>query len=355
MAAFGGYATAILKALGAPATPQNMLFLHAWAQAEGGGAKFNPFNTTQPAGDASNYNSVGVKNYTSPAEGVHETVATLLNGRYSPIVNLLRSGKATAQQLGSAVAQSPWGTGSGVLRVLGAGAVKVPSAGSSSGRTPGSEPGSGGSTPSPAANPVLQKLMGAILLSNQAPTKMSGAMAAGPQQSGLNPLTIAMVQQALAQGGAQKPLDSNWVGGAQPLGGGTKKSMVSGGAAGGFLPKGAVYKPGRADQGRDGQTRPGTPMIAPGDGIVVRVASDPHGFGPRYPIVHFTSGPYAGHTLYLGHTLATVRPGQKFTAGTVLSHTGTTPIGNAGVPGWFEVGFAPGGVPGKFGQDVPFT
>lgn len=52
---------------------------------------------------------------------------TLLNGHYSPIVNLLRSGKASPEQMATAVAHSPWGTGSGVLRVLGSGPVRVPS------------------------------------------------------------------------------------------------------------------------------------------------------------------------------------------------------------------------------------
>lgn len=124
--------------------------------------------------------------------------------------------------------------------------------------------------------------------------------------------------------------------------------------AGGFLPRGASYKPGRQDQGQDFQTDPGAPIVAPGNGIVLDVKSDPNGFGPAYPVVHFTSGPYAGKDVYIGHTIASVRPGQKFTTGTVLSHTGTHPIGNAGVPGWAEIGYAPNGLPGAFGQQVPF-
>jgi cell wall-associated NlpC family hydrolase len=121
MAAIGSGALAqLLRQLGAPATPGNMKFLAAWQRAEGGNASFNPFNTTQPSAGASNYNSVGVKNYPSLTTGLQATARTLLNGKYGPIVAGLRSGKATPAQLATAVAMSPWGTGSGVLRVLNA-------------------------------------------------------------------------------------------------------------------------------------------------------------------------------------------------------------------------------------------
>lgn len=127
------------------------------------------------------------------------------------------------------------------------------------------------------------------------------------------------------------------------------------GSAGGFLPQGAPYTQQRKDQGRDGQTTPGGAILANGNGHVVRVASDPGGFGPSYPIIHFTSGPYAGRTIYFGHTLATVKPGQSVQAGQTISHTGFGHgVGNATVPGWFEIGFADSGNPGPMGQAVPF-
>lgn len=132
-----------------------------------------------------------------------------------------------------------------------------------------------------------------------------------------------------------------------------------GGVAGGFVPTPFKVAVGRADQGRDIQTSPGAPIIAPGAGYVVRIASDPGGggahFGPSYPIVHFTSGPYAGQTVYIGHTVAAVQPGQKFGAGAVLSHTGHGgPESGGAPPGWAEIGFAPGGTPGSMGQQPPF-
>lgn len=126
------------------------------------------------------------------------------------------------------------------------------------------------------------------------------------------------------------------------------------GLAGGFLPKGAVYKVGRKDQGRDFQTNPGGPIIAPGAGKVIAVKSDPSGFGPSYPVVRFTSGPYKGKTMYIGHTLSRLKPGQRFRQGQVISVTGTHGIGNATTPGWGEIGYAPGGNPGSFGQQTPF-
>ncbi len=129
--------------------------------------------------------------------------------------------------------------------------------------------------------------------------------------------------------------------------------------AGGFLPNGASFTMGRHDQGRDIQTAPNTPIIAPGEGYVVAVKSDPGGsgdhFGPAYPVVHFTSGPYAGQDVYIGHTVSALQPGQTFVAGQVLSRTQDSGPMNGGAPsGWAEIGFAPGGTPGPDGQPAPF-
>lgn len=130
--------------------------------------------------------------------------------------------------------------------------------------------------------------------------------------------------------------------------------LPGGGVAGGFLPSGATYKPGRADQGRDGQTAGGGPVVAPGNGRVVAIHSDPGGFGPDYPIVKFTSGPYRGRIIYIGHTHTALRAGATFSKDQILSYTGKMPVGNASVPGWFEIGFADNGSPGPYGQATPF-
>ena len=111
----------ILHAVGAPVTPANLTFLNAWARAEGGSASNNPFNTTQTGfGATGNYNSVGVKNYATPQGGIQATVNTLQNGRYGNILGALRQG-SNAMAAAQALANSPWGTGSLVERILGGG------------------------------------------------------------------------------------------------------------------------------------------------------------------------------------------------------------------------------------------
>lgn len=115
-----GWQQTLLRRVGAPVTPENLRFLNAWAQAEGGSASNNPFNTTEPLPGATSYNSVGVRNYSTPQQGLDATVRTLTGsiGNYGPILSALRSG-TSAQAAAQAVAGSQWGTGSGVLRVLG--------------------------------------------------------------------------------------------------------------------------------------------------------------------------------------------------------------------------------------------
>lgn len=117
MSTFPGWESQVLRAIGAPVTKGNVAFLDTWQRFEGGSANFNPLNTTQPAAGSSNYNSVGVKNYTSAQQGVAATAATLQNGRYNTVVSLLRtgnpsgsllSGKFDKTQVASEI--STWGT-----------------------------------------------------------------------------------------------------------------------------------------------------------------------------------------------------------------------------------------------------
>jgi len=118
----------ILAGVGVKNTPENLRFFDAWARAEGGAAANNPFNTTQGAPGATPYNSVGVRNYTSPQEGVDATVNTLTNGRYGNIIGALRAGDS-AMAAAKALAASPWGTGGLVEKILGgAGGAAAPAA-----------------------------------------------------------------------------------------------------------------------------------------------------------------------------------------------------------------------------------
>lgn len=111
------WASDLLGRLGMPVTSENVRAMTAWAQAEGTDAAFNPLATTQSQTGATSFNSVGVKNYTSYDNGIDATVQTLTNGRYGAILTALRSGNS-AEAVARAVADSPWGTGDGVLRVL---------------------------------------------------------------------------------------------------------------------------------------------------------------------------------------------------------------------------------------------
>ncbi len=108
------WAQALLGYLGLPRTSQNLTAITSWELAEGGNwfnsARYNPLDTTMPEPGATSMNSVGVKAYTSWAEGFTATVATLQNGLYGPILAALRKGD-DALAVAAAVAASPWGTG----------------------------------------------------------------------------------------------------------------------------------------------------------------------------------------------------------------------------------------------------
>jgi len=115
------FGRAVTQRMGSKWTPEKAKFFDAWAKAEGTVAEFNPFATTRRGYQGeTNFNSVGVKHYPSFQTGVQATYDTINNGRYDQLVNLLRRDDVTAEQLAVAVANSPWGTGTGVLRVLGA-------------------------------------------------------------------------------------------------------------------------------------------------------------------------------------------------------------------------------------------
>jgi len=111
-----GFGKALLERLGLPVTEANLEFLDAWQKAEGGSAD-NPFNTTQGAPGAVSINGVGVKRYTSIEEGIEATAKTLKNGHYGEILAALGAGD-NAHRTAVAVAHTPWGTGSGVARLV---------------------------------------------------------------------------------------------------------------------------------------------------------------------------------------------------------------------------------------------
>ena len=114
----GNFANDVLTGIGAPVTPENVRAIEAWMRAEGGASHNNPLNTTQGAAGASDFNSVGVKTYTSYEQGVQATIQTLLNGYYGNIIAALKQGN-NAMAVANAIADSPWGTGGLVKEILG--------------------------------------------------------------------------------------------------------------------------------------------------------------------------------------------------------------------------------------------
>lgn len=106
------------------------------------------------------------------------------------------------------------------------------------------------------------------------------------------------------------------------------------------IPKTAKVTWGKSDQGIDGVTNPGGPLVAMGDGEVT-ISHDPPGFGANYPVLHINGdGAY-----YYGHTAPAVASGTKVKKGQVIAHANTNGQGNASTPGAFEFGKWP---PGNF-------
>jgi hypothetical protein len=113
-----GWARDFLKAINMPITSENVRAITAWEQAEGTAAHFNPLATCQGgfAGET-NFNSVGVKNYASYQDGITANAHGIENGRYSNILAALKAGN-NAMAVAQAIANSPWGTGSLVEKIL---------------------------------------------------------------------------------------------------------------------------------------------------------------------------------------------------------------------------------------------
>lgn len=119
----GEFARALLPRIGAEVTTHNMRALMAWMQAEGDAGRFNPLNTTLPLPGATEFNSVGVKNYASFNDGVRATAETLNYGAsrdlygYRPIRSALIHNLPAWRTL-RAVEASAWGTGGLALLCL---------------------------------------------------------------------------------------------------------------------------------------------------------------------------------------------------------------------------------------------
>ncbi|MBA2714203.1 MAG: hypothetical protein H0U55_11720 [Rubrobacteraceae bacterium] len=117
------FAIHLLDAVGAPASKRNLYALVSWMQAEGSRARFNPLATTLPWPGATNFNSVGVKNYPALVDGIAATARTLNYGAdrdlygYEAIRSRMRRNFRPGRTL-RAVESSEWGTGGLALDCL---------------------------------------------------------------------------------------------------------------------------------------------------------------------------------------------------------------------------------------------
>jgi hypothetical protein len=110
MATRNEFFVALLRAINAPVTAENLIFLAAWSQAENTRAAYNPFATTQAWAGATNFNSVPVRNYATFEDGVAATARTIQNGRYNDIVQGLK-GNAGAENIARSASLNVWGSG----------------------------------------------------------------------------------------------------------------------------------------------------------------------------------------------------------------------------------------------------
>lgn len=116
----GPFNNAVTRGLGAEVTLHTRRALAAEQQTEGPGGINNPYNTTWPLPGSTCANSVCVRNYQTPQDGIKATILTLKqNGYgYAPIRKRLRI-NAPATAIVEGFGQSSWGTSlSLVLAVL---------------------------------------------------------------------------------------------------------------------------------------------------------------------------------------------------------------------------------------------
>lgn len=108
---YGEWAAAFLGEMKAPDCQNNLTVVVAWEVNEGTDAVFNPLATTYPMPGATKFNSVGVRNYVSLAQGLDATRLTIERGwssyGYGRIVTRLRN-CAPARRTARAIKRSEW-------------------------------------------------------------------------------------------------------------------------------------------------------------------------------------------------------------------------------------------------------
>jgi murein DD-endopeptidase MepM/ murein hydrolase activator NlpD len=350
----------LLGRIQAPVTPQNLRAVNAWTQAEGGGATNNPFNTTLSMPGATSYNSVGVRNYGSPQQGILATADTLLNtggGKtYAPLVAALRQG-SNPMAVAQAIAASPWGTGSGVERVLGGSGTPTAqtlSASPTPTPSPSPAPASTRSTPASLLSANLSSLGPLAALSSLNPPSQAPNLGGSQPLSPINPSPFSNLGALQMLGALPGSLPTS----AAPLGG----------APSGSPPKIGQVKigdpiPGKFQtsiggehptEGLDGFpahdyfANAGSPAVAPVSGTIVKLSGHNPADGP-------TEGPHGpfgysvyvqgdnGRTYYLTHLGSRdVKVGETVKAGQPLGTVGN--YAKYGTPSHIHMGVSAPGV-----------
>ena len=108
---YGEWAHAFLRVMGAPRCHANLVVTIAWQAQEGTQAAWNPLATTHRMEGSTDFNSVGVQNYRSLAQGLAASRETVENGwdlyGYGPIIESMR-GCADPMATARAIADSRW-------------------------------------------------------------------------------------------------------------------------------------------------------------------------------------------------------------------------------------------------------
>ena len=106
---YGSWAGTLLRSLGDGVCRNDLIVVIAWETAERTAASWNPLATTYPMPGATQFNSVGVRNYRSMGQGIQATILTLHTAShgYGEILSGL-SGCADPMTTARAINASSW-------------------------------------------------------------------------------------------------------------------------------------------------------------------------------------------------------------------------------------------------------
>jgi len=111
---YGSWADAFLQVMGAPRCRSNVVVTIAWQAQEGTQADWNPLATTHRMDGSTDFNSVGVQNYRTLAQGLEATKETIENGwrdyGYGAVIRSMRD-CADPMSTAQAIAASSWCSG----------------------------------------------------------------------------------------------------------------------------------------------------------------------------------------------------------------------------------------------------